>query len=147
MLRRGLFEPIPPELQGATISIRYISTLAEAQRASSTAVIERVAQFAGSISAVQPQIMDNLDTDKMLDIYADRLGLPPDIMRDEATVQAIRAQRQQAQQAAAALQTGQAAAQGAATLSKADVGGGQNALSLLFGGGPQSFGPGGASHG
>ncbi len=63
-------------------------------------------------------------------------------MRPNAQVLQIRAQREQSQQAAAALQTGQAVAQGAQTLSQTDVGGGQNALAMMFGGGGQKFGPG-----
>ena len=131
--RRKLFPPAPPEIQGLPISIQYISVLAEAQRAASTAAIERLAQFIGGLVAVQPDIMDNWDTDKAVEDYADLLNVPPDQLRAMKNVVQIRAARTQAQQQAAALQTGQAAAQGAQTLSQTDVGGGQNALSMMMG--------------
>jgi hypothetical protein len=133
MMKRGLFPPAPPEIQGSTVSIKYVSMLAEAQRAASTAIIERLVQFVGSIVGVQPDAFDNIDTDEMIDVYADRLGCPPNILRAAAAIAQIRAARSQQQQQAAALQTGLGAAQGAQTLSKTDVGGGQNALQAMLG--------------
>lgn len=133
MMRRGMFPPPPPELAGATVSIRYISMLAEAQRASSTAVIERFVQFVGGLVAVQPQAFDNVDTDQLIETYGEEIGVPPQLIRPLKQVAIIRAQRQQAQQAQAALQVGQAAASGAQTLSQTDVGGGQNALQAMLG--------------
>jgi hypothetical protein len=134
MLRRKLFDPPPKELGGATISVKYVSMLAEASRASTTTVIERFVAFVGGLAATQPEVMDNVDTDRMIEIYADRTTVPPDMIRPIAQVVAIRKQREAAQQQAAALQTGSAMAQGAQTLSKTDVGGGRNALQQMVGG-------------
>jgi hypothetical protein len=73
----------------------------------------------------------------MIDEYAKRINVPPKILRSVKAVMQIRAQRAAEQQQQTALQVGQAAAQGAATLSKADVGGGQNAQQAMLGtGGP-----------
>lgn len=134
MARRKLFPPPPPELAGKALSINYVSMFAQLQRAASTAIIERFANFAGTLAgSISPEIWDNVDSDEMLDEYADRLNVPPKLLRAAKAVASIRANRAQAQQAQAALQTGSAAAQGAATLSKADVGGGQNALQAVLG--------------
>lgn len=133
MLRKGLFPPPPPELAGATITPQYVSMLAEAQRAASTSIIERMVQFVGSIMGVKPDVLDNIDTDKMVDIYGDRLGAPPEMMRAVKDILALRQQRAQEQQQQAALATGSVAAQGAQTLSQTDVGGGQNALQMMLG--------------
>lgn len=130
--RRGLFPPAPAEIQGREIQVQYISMLAEAQRAASTSAIERLAAFVGSLAGAQPQILDNIDTDEMVEEYADLLGVSPKIIRASKEVIAIRQARQQAQQQAAALQTGQAMASGAQTLSQTDVGGGQNALQKMI---------------
>lgn len=134
MDRRGLFPPPPPEIAGQPIVIQYISILAEAQRAASTAAIERVFSFAGNLVAVLPGIMDNLDGDEGIRDYADQLTVPPNLIRDLAAVAAIRADRSAKENAAAALTTGATLASGAKTLSDTDVGGGQNALQLLAGG-------------
>lgn len=133
MSRRGLFPPPPQEIAGAPIAVQYISLLAEAQRAASTAAIERLLQLVGGMVAVKPDAIDNLDTDELIEQYADLLNVPPEIVRKTAEVIQIRQARAQQQQQEAALQTGAAAAQGAQTLSQTDVGGGENALQLMLG--------------
>lgn len=134
MLRKGLFPPPPPEIQGAPIVVKYVSLFAETQRAASTTAIERLLALAGNLVGVQPDIMDNLDTDKAVDLYANQLNVPPEIIRATKEVLAMRAQRAQAQQTQAALAVGTTAAQGAQTLSQTDVGGGKNALQAMIGG-------------
>lgn len=131
--RKGLLPPMPDSLKGSVLNIRYISLLSETQRAARLTGMERTYSFAGSIAALVPDIMDNLDTDKALLEYADGLDVDPELLRSPDAIAAIRAKRQEAQQAAAALQTGTAAAQGAETLSNTDVGGGQNALQMMLG--------------
>lgn len=132
MSRRGLFPPPPAEIAGRAISIQYISILAEAQRAASTTAIERLFAFAGNLAAAIPQILDNLDADAAIDHYADLLNVPPDIIRATKDVAEIRAARDEQTRQAQSLQAGLAMAQGANTLSKTDVGGGQNALQRVL---------------
>lgn len=135
MLRRGLLPAPPPELQNVQLNIQYVSMLAEAQRAASTSAIERLLALVGNISAANPEAIDNLDLDETIEIYADLLSVDPRIIRSVKEVMAIRANRAKQQQAQATMQQSLAAAQGAETLSKTDVGGGQNALQLAMGGG------------
>lgn len=133
MSRRGLFPPAPPEIHGAGVSIQYISLLAEAQRAASTSAIERLLGMVGSLVAVKPDAIDNIDTDEAIEHYADLLNVPPNILRAEVQVALLRQQRAQQEQAAQAAATGTALAQGAETLSNTDVGSGQNALQMMLG--------------
>lgn len=132
--RKGILPPAPPEIEGMQIEVQYISTLAESQRASATAAIERVFAFAGNLAAVKPQILDNLDEDQGLVEYAGLLRVDPKIVRDKQAVAAIRAQAAQQQQAMEAMQVAAAGVEGAKTLSETEVGGGQNALQLIMGG-------------
>lgn len=134
MSRKGLLPPPPPELAGAPIVVKYVSLFAETQRAAATTAIERLWAFAGGLVAVKPDIIDNLDGDETIDIYAEQLNVDPKVVRALKDVMAIRQQRAQEQQAAAALQVGTAAAEGAKTLSDTNVGGGQNALERMLGG-------------
>jgi plasmid maintenance system antidote protein VapI len=134
MLRGGLFPPVPQELSGQKIKVEYISMLAEAQKAASTASVERLAQFVGNISALVPGAADNVDWDEMIDEYADMLGVSPKIIMATQKVMQIRNQRNQQMQQQQMLQNSMAAAQGAETLSNTDVGGGQNALQRMIGG-------------
>ena len=135
MLRRKLFPPPPPEIQGAPLTVRYISMFAETQRAAATTAMERLVATVGGMTGINPAIWDNIDTDKFTDIYANQLNVPPEVMRSLKEIAVIRQARSQQEQAAAALQTGQVAAQSAQTLSQTDVGGGQNALQLMLGNG------------
>jgi len=137
MLRGGLLPPVPQELKGQFVRPEYISILAQAQRAAMTAGLERFAQFVGGLIAVNPEAADNMDTDELIEEYADMLNVPAKVVRPLAEVLQIRQQRAQQQQQAQALQETMAAVQGAKTLSETDVGGGQNALALMAGGGQQ----------
>lgn len=132
MSRRGMFPDPPPEIAGAPIKPQYISILAEAQRASSTAAIERLYAFAGNLVAVVPGIMDNLDGDEGIRKYAELLNSPPSLIRDSKLVAQIRQGQAQQQQAATALATSDVVTKGAKTLSETEVGGGQNALELML---------------
>jgi hypothetical protein len=133
MMRRGLLPPPPATLSGRAINVQYVSMLAEQQRQASTSAIERLLSLAGNIAAIQPQVMDNIDVDQAIRIYGGLLNVDPHVLASLQQIQAIRQQRAQAQQAEAALNTGAAAAQGAATLAKADLTG-HNALTALTGG-------------
>jgi hypothetical protein len=78
MMRGNLLpKPIPPEIVGHLIGIKYISPFAMAMLAAETTAIERLWAFGGNIAAVKPGILDNLDEDSSIHIYADSLGTDP----------------------------------------------------------------------
>jgi hypothetical protein len=140
MARRGLFPPAPPEIQGQPLNIQYVSMLAEAQRAASTAAIERLLALVGNLAGVDPDAIDNVDIDGAIEYYADALSVPPNIIRSTAQVIQLRQAKAQQQQAAQAGQAAAGAAQTAQVLSNTDVGGGQNALQMMMGNGLPSGG-------
>jgi hypothetical protein len=129
------------------IETDYISMLALAQRGIATAGIEKLWGFAGNLAGIVPNVLDNLNEDETIDEYADALGVSPKILRDSKMVQEIRQQKQQAAQARSMAEAGQAAAQGAQTLSQTDVGGGANALHLMLGRGTEAGAPPGGGGG
>lgn len=136
MLRRKLFPPIPPKLAGINLNIQYVSMLAEAQKAVSTAAIERLFAFIGNIAGVAPTVLDNVDIDKTVEEYASLLGVSPDLIMPIAKViqmRAAKAKAQAAQQAAAMAPAANQAAMAAQTLSNTRVGGGGSALDLMLG--------------
>lgn len=131
--RKGMIPPAPPELQGVPIEVKYVSMLAEAQRATDTASIERLYQFAGNIAGAVPDILDNLDSDEAIDVYADLLHVDARVVRDPKKVAQLRQKRQQQQQQADILQQTLAGAKGAKDLSDTNVGGGRNVLQMMMG--------------
>lgn len=141
MTRGGLLPPPPQSLRGAPthVEIDYVSMLALAQRGLATASIEKMFGFAGNLVGVFPEIKSKLDVFETMDEYAEALGVPPKLLvpTDDAK-KAIQAQLDQANSERNAQMIGQGVqglAETGKTLADTEVGGGQNALSLLLGGG------------
>ena len=130
MLRAGILPDPPQELQGMKLDVEFISLLAQAQQQVGTSSIERVAGFVGNLAAVNPDALDKIDFDSVIDHYSEMLGVPAEMIRSERQVAELRAQRQQAQaqqmqaeQAATAAQAALPAAQAAKVLSETEVSG------------------------
>ena len=140
--RSGILPPAPPEVQGQMMNIEFVSMLAQAQKATASAGIERLFQLAGGLVGVDPSVMDNIDVDEALDQYSYLLNNSPKIIRSPEELQAIRQQRAQQQAQAQQAQIAQQLSAGAKNLSQTNVGGGANALQAMLGqqggnGGPQ----------
>lgn len=135
MSRGGLLPPPPEEIRGREIQIQYVSMLAEAQRAASSAGLERFLQFGGGLAAVKPTVLDIIDEDEVLYEYGTIMGVSPKTLRDRRAVMAKRAQDAQRANMMQSAQAAMAGVEGAKTLSETDVGGGVNALQMMLGGG------------
>ena len=133
MGEHGLFSEAPPELHGYPLDVELISILAQAQKAADLGSVERLWAFAGNIAAARPEVLDKLNADESIDVYADKLGAPAAITVADDVVARLRAARAQQAQAAQAMQMASTAAQGAKTLSETEVGGGRNALQAVLG--------------
>jgi hypothetical protein len=136
MARRRLFPAPPAIMDGLPVKVEYIGLLADLQRASATTAIERLWQFAGNLGAARPQVLDNLDEDETIRVYAEYLRVPPQVLSSKQRRVSIRAAREKQNEQQQMMQQGTAAVQGAKVLSETDVGGGQNALSAMLNGGP-----------
>ncbi|MGE0421645.1 MAG: portal protein [Reyranellaceae bacterium] len=134
--RRGRFPRPPRELTefGARLQIEYISVLAQAQKSVGLTAIERLMAFVGGQAAVNPAVLDKIDQDRAVEVYAEMLNVPPDVLVSDAKVAAIRLQRAQQQQQMRAAEMAMTVAKGAKVLSETDVGGGVNALERMIGG-------------
>jgi hypothetical protein len=98
--RAGLIPPPPPELEKQPIVVEYISIMAQAMKLQGVVGVERLVGFIGGISAQRPDALDKLNTDEVIDAYADMVGVPPNLVNDNETVGKIRdaRQKQEAQQ-------------------------------------------------
>lgn len=133
-LEANMLPPPPPALEGVELSVKYISLLAQAQEAVAAASIERTFAFAGNLTAVFPDIVDNLNADEAIRNYGEILGTSPEILRDEAEVADIRQRRAEAQQAEQQMAQVMQGAQAAKVLSEADTTTPNALTSLLQGG-------------
>lgn len=93
MARTGQLPPAPAELQNVTLSVEYVSVMAQTMKAIGVAGIERVLTFAGSMSEAFPAILDKIDPDVAIEEYADMVGVPPKIIVEQKAVNATRAAR------------------------------------------------------
>lgn len=137
MQRKGMFPPLPAKMRNIPLQIEYISMLAQAQKAAATAGIERVVALVGNMAAVNPEVLDNIDSDEVIREFGDMLNVPHRIFSDKAQMAQKRAARQQQQaaqhQMAMASHAAQVLPQAAQTMASTDVGGGINALQLALG--------------
>ncbi len=116
--RAGIFAAAPPSLRGRAFSVRYVSPMARAQKLDEVdAVIETFAA-AAQMQPLVPDIMDELDPSKGLEIIAMGKGAPGAIRRKPEEVAKIRADRQavakKQQTEAAAMQAAQVGVEAAA---------------------------------
>lgn len=122
ILNRAMQIPeAPKELQGKELKVEYISVMAQAQKLLGTSSIERLASFVGHLKAVNEDITDKLNMDKMVDKYGEALGVIPEMIRTDEEVAAIRSQKAKAQQQMMAAQQVQQGAQAAKLLSETEV--------------------------
>jgi hypothetical protein len=132
--RRGIFDPPPEEIADAPIQVEYVSMLASAQNAANTVGIERFLAQIGSIAAVQPEVLDIPNWDRMVTRYGMVLGNDPSDMKSVPELQAFRQARAKQKAQQDALASVPVAADSAKLLSETNVGGGQNALQqILYG--------------
>jgi hypothetical protein len=133
MDRKGLLPPVPDALHGVALGIEYVGVLALAQKAAKTASLERFASTTSALAQAHPEIADNVDWDAWTVEYAEDLFISKKIMKDPKLIAQIRAQRQQAQQTQQMLSGAEQASKAAANIGSIDVGGGQNAISMMTG--------------
>jgi len=123
MDERGMIPPAPPELEGMEIKAQYISIMAQSQKMVGVSVLERYASFAAEIGTATQDRRAMLKTrwDEMLDEYADRSGLSPNLTRTDEEVDEIMAQEAQQAQQARVLQGAEMAGKAAKSLSEAKL--------------------------
>lgn len=121
MLEQDLI-PVPPEeLQGQELKVEYISPLDQAQKLINLRSINNFTGFASALVQINPETLDKIDTDQLLDVYGEMVSLPPKILRSDEEVVAIRQKRAQAQQAQQLMESLQQGAGAAKDLSQASV--------------------------
>ncbi|ENX36321.1 hypothetical protein F889_00483 [Acinetobacter colistiniresistens] len=100
--RAGALGDAPDELQERNMSFKFTSPLARAQQLEDVAAIERFMASMGAIAQSDPNAMDNVNTDAIPQVLAQRLGVPTSVMRTEQELKTYREAKAQAQQQAAA---------------------------------------------
>lgn len=108
LLRAGVLPPIPKELEGRDLNPEFISVLAQAQKMVSTNGLQNLLQVVGQVAQFDPAALDKVNTDQVVDVYANALGVDPRVINSDEKVAQLRQARADQQ---AAMQQQQAAAQ------------------------------------
>ncbi|MGL4666329.1 MAG: portal protein [Saezia sp.] len=100
IIESGILPPPPPELEGQDLNIELVGILAQAQRAVGVNSIDRFVSSIGGLAQIKGDVLDKFDSDKWVDIYADSLGVDPELIVPDEVVAGMRQQRAQQAQAA-----------------------------------------------
>ncbi len=93
MRELDMLPPTPPELAGRRLRVEFVSLLAQAQKLVGTGAADRYMALAGRAAAVWPEALDCLNVDRLLDSYAETLGLPVSLTRPQEERDALRRER------------------------------------------------------
>jgi hypothetical protein len=121
--RQDLIPPPPDDLAGQELRIEYVSLLAQAQKLTGLNALEQLTNYTGAVAQMAPEALDRVDPDKLIEVYAETLGVEADVLRDDEEVQDLREERQKQAQAAQALQAAEQAAKATKDLAQAPMGG------------------------
>ena len=97
LLERQLLPPPPMELQGVELEVEFLGVLAQAQRIVATRGMDRMLGIVGQLASLNPEIIDKVDYDQVVDEYSEAYGVNPRVIRPDDVVAKLREERAQAQ--------------------------------------------------
>lgn len=98
MMRKNKVRPVPVQLRGRVIDVKYSSLIAKSQRISEGQNIMRTLQAIEPFYNIDPNVRDNLNGDVAARKLGRIYGCPQEIFRDKKEIDDIREKRAQAQQ-------------------------------------------------
>jgi hypothetical protein len=104
MMRKNLLPPIPDAIKGKDWDVRYSSMIARAQRINEGQNIARAMAMLQPLVQLKPDILDILDTDKLVREVWGIYNNPHDLLVTKQALAKLKAQRQQAAQQQAQMQ-------------------------------------------
>jgi hypothetical protein len=81
-------------LENPELKINYQNPITQSQKLNESASIEKLLAGVMNLAQVNPEILDNIDFDKVVSKSADILGIDPDIIKNPVLVKREREQRQ-----------------------------------------------------
>lgn len=120
--RKGLVPPVPEGMDGDTVKVEYLSILTQAQKTVGVSAVQQFVSSVAQMSQVNPEVLDKVDWDQVVDDLAEMYGTPPRELLDDMEVDRIRNDRRQAQETANRTAIESEQAQQALALSKAKLG-------------------------
>lgn len=96
---KGLLPQFPEEYADVAqrVKINFTSVLAQAQRLLAARPIAGFIQFIGGLAQIDPNVMDKVNVNNLVDEYAFNTGVPKNVVNGQDKVMAIREQRAEAE--------------------------------------------------
>jgi hypothetical protein len=127
IVQSGALPQPPPEMHGQPLNVKFVSILAQAQRAVATGAADRFVAGLGTVAALgKPEVLDKFDSDEWANWYSDSLGVDPRLIVADDKVALVRQQRAAQQQAQAEAQKNMAIAEGVGKLGSVSTQGGSS---------------------
>lgn len=104
----GTLPDIPEAMQGQPLRVEFVSVLAQAQKMAATGAVEQFAGFVSQGARAFPEMLDALNPDKVVDAYAEYLGVASGILRGQKERDEMRETRKQQEAQAAQMEQGKA---------------------------------------
>ena len=98
LARYGRIPPPPESVMQRGLNIEFVSPAAKAQRMEKALSIQQFTEGLVTLSQINPEVVDNVDTDAVASEMAVLGDVPRKIIRDEEELAAIRQQRRQQQE-------------------------------------------------
>lgn len=118
MERQGLLPDLPEKLEGVEYQIEYVSVMAQAQKLAGIGNIERLVNFVGGLAGIVPEAVMKLDIEEIIEKYADKSGVDPELIISKEQMEAIKEEAAAAQAEQMAQQRAMEDAQISKTLSE-----------------------------
>jgi len=91
ILQKNELLPPPPEaIINQDLQIKYVSMLAQAQRAVGLESLDALVSRVGNMAQFRPDALDKLDSDRIVDEYAEVLGTPVEMVVSTAKARQVR---------------------------------------------------------
>jgi len=104
MMRNDMFPEAPEILLNQEVDVEYVSPMALAQKGEELNSIVKGLELFGNISQLAPSTLDYIDPPGLIKNLIKILGLPATMIRSDAEVQQIAAEKAEAQQQQAQMQ-------------------------------------------
>lgn len=131
--KQGLLEP-PESMIGKQVGVKVVSLLARAQLLSEFTPIENFTTFAQILASMNPNSLDKIDFDQVVDVAQRLFGVDSGVVRSDEDVEELRNMRAQVEAEAVQQEKETQNIQNMNSLSQTQVTPGENALQVLTGG-------------
>ncbi|MCQ2371227.1 MAG: portal protein [Akkermansia sp.] len=102
--RKGMLPPMPEGIGGQAIRVEYKSILTQAQKTVGVAAVQQWMNSVGALAQLKPEVLDNVDIDRVARDMADMFGVPALEVVDMDGIRAVREARADMQARQMALQ-------------------------------------------